>query len=168
MKSWFWVHFTLRSVFEFRNFTNRARKCTAAFNHRGIKVTTTHSYAIDYKYIWACVECAQEYKRHSKSIDLSKQCCGSCKGKLVQIKPAARATNGPTEYQAFVKKVFKQVKQDNVHMKHGEIMETIGRMYRESKAKSSDSTPGVETEQKSRTKVESLIQEMGILVIEDD
>jgi hypothetical protein len=150
--------------------TNRAKKCTTAFKHRGIKVTTTHSYAIDYKYIWACIKCAQEYKRHSKSIDLSKHCCGSCKGKLVQIKPVARAANGPTEYQSFVKKVFKQVKQDHPHMKHGEVMEMIGKMYRESKAKGSNAPPKVEVEveQKSGTKVDSLVKEMEILVIEDD
>lgn len=55
-----------------------------------IKVTTKHSYEIEYKYVWECVGCAQTFGRHSKSIDPGRQRCGGCKGRLEQIKPKPR------------------------------------------------------------------------------
>ncbi|KAE8166140.1 SprT-like family-domain-containing protein [Aspergillus tamarii] len=54
------------------------------------EVTTKHSYKIDYKYVWSCVDCGQTYGRHSKSIDTTKSRCGKCKGLLQQIKPKPR------------------------------------------------------------------------------
>ncbi|KAL5336084.1 SprT-like family-domain-containing protein [Aspergillus crustosus] len=58
-----------------------------------IEVTTKHSYKIDYKYVWTCVDCCQNYGRHSKSIDPSKHRCGKCRGLLQQIKPKPRSTS---------------------------------------------------------------------------
>ncbi len=58
-----------------------------------IEVTTRHSYKIDYKYVWTCVDCCQNYGRHSKSIDPSKHRCGKCKGLLQQIKPKPRSVS---------------------------------------------------------------------------
>ncbi|KAI9038181.1 SprT family zinc-dependent metalloprotease [Aspergillus affinis] len=55
-----------------------------------VEVTTKHSYKIDYKYVWCCVDCGQSYGRHSKSIDPTKSTCGKCKGLLQQIKPKPR------------------------------------------------------------------------------
>ncbi|PLB50229.1 hypothetical protein P170DRAFT_463487 [Aspergillus steynii IBT 23096] len=55
-----------------------------------IEVTTKHSYKIDWKYVWCCVDCGQSYGRHSKSIDPAKSTCGKCKGLLQQIKPKPR------------------------------------------------------------------------------
>jgi len=55
-----------------------------------VEVTTKHDYKIDYKYVWVCVDCAQNYGRHSKSIDPTKSRCGQCKGILQQIKPKPR------------------------------------------------------------------------------
>ncbi|KAE8379625.1 SprT-like family-domain-containing protein [Aspergillus bertholletiae] len=54
------------------------------------EVTTKHSYKIDYKYVWSCVDCGQTYGRHSRSIDTTKSRCGKCKGLLQQIKPKPR------------------------------------------------------------------------------
>ncbi|KAL8684412.1 MAG: hypothetical protein Q9224_006368, partial [Gallowayella concinna] len=73
-----------------KEFKAWARKCSAAFAHRGVNVTTTHVYEISYKYIWACGKCATEYKRHSKSIDPARHSCGKCHEKLVQIQPVPR------------------------------------------------------------------------------
>jgi predicted SprT family Zn-dependent metalloprotease len=73
------------------------------------KVTTKHSYEIEWKYLWCCVGreqsdamkflnveggkgCGAEYGRHSKSIDTERMRCGRCKGKLVQVRPTPRAT----------------------------------------------------------------------------
>ncbi|KAJ5232074.1 hypothetical protein N7468_005030 [Penicillium chermesinum] len=55
-----------------------------------IHVTTKHSYKIDYKYVWACVNCGCQFGRHSKSLDTTRFSCGTCKGKLEQIKPKPR------------------------------------------------------------------------------
>ncbi|KAJ5168028.1 uncharacterized protein N7482_003622 [Penicillium canariense] len=67
-----------------------------------INVTTKHSYEIDYKYVWSCVSCGQDYGRHSKSINTERVRCGACRGVLQQIKPKPRnvspkknATPGP-------------------------------------------------------------------------
>ncbi|KAF7630560.1 putative SprT family metallopeptidase [Aspergillus flavus] len=57
------------------------------------EVTTKHSYKIDYKYVWSCVDCGQTYGRHSKSIDTTKSRCGKCKGLLQQIKPKPRSVS---------------------------------------------------------------------------
>lgn len=46
------------------------------------EVTTTHSYSIRYKYTYECMSCKTAYGRHSKSIDVDAQRCGSCEGIL--------------------------------------------------------------------------------------
>ncbi|PGH15131.1 hypothetical protein AJ79_02657 [Helicocarpus griseus UAMH5409] len=56
-----------------------------------VHITTKHSYTIHYKYLWACVQCGNEYGRHSRSIDVKKSRCGRCKvGALVQVRPKPR------------------------------------------------------------------------------
>jgi predicted SprT family Zn-dependent metalloprotease len=67
-----------------KEFKEWAAKCMSAFEHRGVQVRTKHSYSIGYKYVWECVNCGQEFKRHSKSIDPQKHYCGSCKSNLVR------------------------------------------------------------------------------------
>lgn len=107
-----------------------ARKCTKAFRHRGINVTTKHTYEINHKYIWTCLEpsCGQEYKRHSKSIDPTKHGCGACKGRLAQIQPVPRAE---TDYQRFVKANWDRVKEGlgkNAGM--GETMAVLAKEFK--------------------------------------
>ncbi|KAL3811653.1 hypothetical protein ACHAXA_004385, partial [Cyclostephanos tholiformis] len=63
---------------------------------RDVKVTTTHDYQIAYKYAWACTasNCKAVIKRHSRSVDPDKHCCGRCQGKLIEIEvPRSRADN---------------------------------------------------------------------------
>lgn len=117
---------------------SRARKCSNAFSHRAINVTTKHTYTIAYKYIWTCIssECGLEYKRHSKSIDPSKHSCGHCKGKLVQVQPAPRKGAGQgkrSEYQDFVKREHERVRLENPGAGFGEIMSILGREFKECK-----------------------------------
>lgn len=113
---------------------DRARKCSEAFRHRGIEVTTKHSYIIDYKYIWECTNCGVEFKRHSKSIDPARHTCGSCKSKLVQTKPIPR-TAAPSEYQLYFKAHFQQTKNAHPESSHKEVMGLIAKAYKERKAK---------------------------------
>ncbi|CAH0050107.1 unnamed protein product [Clonostachys solani] len=106
-----------------------AAKCSRVFSDRGIKVTTKHTYEIDFKYIWECSSCAATYKRHSKSINPSKHRCGTCKSELKQIKPVPRATSKPSEYQNFLKLNMKIVKEQNPNVPQKEIMKMVAEMW---------------------------------------
>jgi predicted SprT family Zn-dependent metalloprotease len=122
-----------------KEFKAWATKCSMHFGHRGIEVTTKHSYVIDYKYIWECMACGIEFKRHSKSIDPKRHTCGSCKSRLVQVKPLPRvAKDGGegkvNEYQVFVKENMRRIKEENPGSPQKEIMGLVGKKYQEFKA----------------------------------
>jgi predicted SprT family Zn-dependent metalloprotease len=55
-----------------------------------IVVTTTHNYEIDFKYKWVCVNypdrCNVMVQRHSRSVNVERQICGKCKGRLREVK----------------------------------------------------------------------------------
>ncbi|GMK55879.1 hypothetical protein CspeluHIS016_0209350 [Cutaneotrichosporon spelunceum] len=70
-----------------------------------ISVTTKHDYVINYKYEWQCtnVECRKIYKRHSKSIDTTRQVCGACRARLAPL----FANKELTPYQQYVKAYMK-------------------------------------------------------------
>lgn len=121
-----------------KGFKDWARKCTKAFSHRNVNVTTKHAYEIAYKYMWACTSptCGLEYKRHSKSIDPARHSCGSCKNRLIQVQPVPRkgqAEGKKSEYQDFVKEEQARVRLENPGARFGEIMAILGREFRESK-----------------------------------
>ncbi|KAI9868428.1 MAG: hypothetical protein M1813_005872 [Trichoglossum hirsutum] len=111
------------------SFKEWAKTCTRAFGHRGVEVTTKHSYTIDYKYIWECTGCGTQFKRHSKSVDPTRHTCGSCKSKLVQIQPPPRNA-ALSEYQLFVKENFKEVKRAHPLSPQKEIMSLLGAEYK--------------------------------------
>ncbi|KAF1837953.1 hypothetical protein BDW02DRAFT_490105 [Decorospora gaudefroyi] len=122
------------------------RKASDAFHDRGVHVTTKHSYQIEYKFVWECVGCGYEFKRHSRSVDPARHSCGKCKGKLVQTKPAPRAavvgTDGKrekSEYQIFVRDNYSRVKTElenrGQDVRMGKVMEAVAREYRERKGK---------------------------------
>jgi predicted SprT family Zn-dependent metalloprotease len=124
-------------------FKSWGARVSAAFADRGVEVTTKHSYAIEYKFVWECVECGYEFKRHSRSVDTERHSCGKCKGRLVQTKPAPRGNAGGgekkmSEYQSFVKENFKRVKSEmamqGLDTQMGKVMEVVARQYREKKA----------------------------------
>ena len=131
---------------------HRAAKTTRLFGHRNITVTTKHSYAISYKYIWACTSpfCGLEYKRHSKSIDPLKHSCGACKGKLVQIQPAPRkGKNAEGEvamsaYQSYVKSNSARIRQEYPGIGLGEVMKKLGEEFRGLKARKLKETEDLE------------------------
>lgn len=110
-----------------------AAKCTRTFADRGINVTTKHSYDIEYKYIWQCVECKSEYKRHSKSINPEKHRCGGCKSKLAQIRPVPRTKTKPTAYQLFIKEHMKLLKEENPGVAQKEIMKMAAEKWASTK-----------------------------------
>lgn len=145
-----YCHLATFMISEVRNnphgaeFKSWGAKVTKAFTAKGVEVTTKHSYKIDYKFTWECVSCGYEFKRHSKSIDPVRHSCGRCKGTLVQTKPTPRAgaigSDGKkqtSEYQAFVKENFAQVKKEmerrGEDTQMGKVIETVARQYRETK-----------------------------------
>lgn len=137
-----------------KSFKEWGAKATKAFSKRGVEVTTKHSYAIEYKYIWVCGGwdgCGMEFKRHSKSIDVSRHRCGVCKGDLVQVKPvprgAGKANATPLEpgkkgekpavtgYAAYVKLHFANVKKAlPACSTHKDVMQALSRKYQAEKA----------------------------------
>jgi predicted SprT family Zn-dependent metalloprotease len=70
-----------------------------------ISVTTKHDYVINYKYEWQCtnVGCRKIYRRHSKSIDTTRQVCGACRARLAPL----FATKELSPYQQYVKAYMK-------------------------------------------------------------
>lgn len=128
-------------------FKRWAARVTAAFGaSHGVEVTTKHDYDISYKYAWQCVDekCGLIYERHSKSIDVTRQGCGKCKNRLVQLRPAPREAGGQSEYQRFVKGNYERVKREIAAspakrgVKGGvgmpEVMAALGKEFRGLKA----------------------------------
>jgi predicted SprT family Zn-dependent metalloprotease len=153
-------HLTTFMISEVRNnphgaeFKSWGRKATVAFANKGVEVTTKHSYQIEYKYIWECISCGYEFKRHSKSVDPARHSCGKCKGKLAQTKPTPRGVGAGTavgkdgkreksEYQVFVKANFARVKKEleaeGKDAQMGKVMEAVAKQYRERKGTGSSS-----------------------------
>lgn len=106
-----------------------AAQCSRAFGSRGIEVTTKHTYDIDYKYVWECVSCGSEFKRHSKSIDPLRHRCGTCKNTLKQVRPVPRGSAKPSDYQVFMKEQMKIVKSENPDTPQKDIMRIIAEKW---------------------------------------
>jgi predicted SprT family Zn-dependent metalloprotease len=121
-----------------------------------IVVTTRHEYEISYKFAWACTtpKCGAVIKRHSRSVDVVKQCCGRCKGKLIEIEVPGENGSSVTErtprkkaplseYNRFVKQHSKQVKDELVkeRVRQGlplkvsqpDVLKELGRRWKEHK-----------------------------------
>lgn len=147
-------------------------KCTQAFKDRGVEVTTKHSYQIEYKYIWQCSneDCAVEFKRHSKSIDPKRHTCGTCRSKLVQIKPAPRKDAGnATGYAAYVKANFAEVKRGMPGASQKEVMEAVGRKYRAEKNAKDNAVNIVGSASKEASvDVNELTRGLEVITIDDD
>lgn len=151
-----------------KEFKSWALKCSQQFGNRGIHVTTKHSYDIDYKYIWECVNCGTEFKRHSKSIDPLKHQCGSCKSKLVQTKPVPRANVRTNDYQLFIKENMKKVKEQNPGIPQKQVMTLVGKMYQEHKAsklgtEAEKVVPGSRDESPNDSQVDLVMRKLNFL-----
>ncbi|KAG6105005.1 hypothetical protein E4U13_008104 [Claviceps humidiphila] len=128
-----------------KEFKTWASKCSVAFGERGIHVTTKHSYEINFKYVWQCDSCHLEYKRHSKSIDIQRQRCGSCKGQLEQIRPTRRgkrnSNDGPgqSSYQLFVKEQMQLLKKANSNVLQQDLLQIVAKAWAAKKESENDS-----------------------------
>jgi predicted SprT family Zn-dependent metalloprotease len=113
-----------------------------------VKVTTTHSYEIDFKYIWRCSTqgCSSKVQRHSKSFDTTKYRCSKCKGTFVPAhNTAGRKQAQPSAYNLFVKEQSKLVRQQlldaqkargiaDPKVSQADVMKTCAQRWKEQKA----------------------------------
>jgi predicted SprT family Zn-dependent metalloprotease len=111
----------------------------------GVQVTTTHEYAIEFKFAWACVECHTVYRRHSRSLCTETKCCGKCRGRLQEIVPGSgsarmpRIKAPPSEYNLFVKEQSKRVRKrlerrTGGTVAQGDVLKECARLWRVQKA----------------------------------
>lgn len=104
---------------------------------RRLRVETCHSYDIDFKFRWQCQtdHCGAIIGRHSKSINVERQRCGRCHGKL-RLLPRLRQDGTPCKprqgnaFSGYVKRHFSRVKSDHPLLEHGEIMKRLGSMFK--------------------------------------
>ena len=155
-----------------RQFKEWGRKCTAAFGDRGVKVTTKHTFEIEYRYVWQCSneDCGVEFKRHSKSIDPKRHTCGTCRSKIVQIKPVPRKDNGNgTSYAAYVKTNFAEVKKCTPGASQKEIMEAVARKYRAEKEAKSNASPDEVVNElvESKANVDNVVRNLEFITLDD-
>ena len=142
------------------------------FGDRGVVVTTKHGFEIEYRFVWECVDCGLEFKRHSKSVDTERCRCGACKGRLVQTKPVPRAApvNG---FHGFVKENFARVRKENPGAAHGVVMQILGRLYKEhkgdsqQKSKQSPSEKDEGFEKQEHKGLEALAKELEVITLDD-
>ncbi|KAJ3215122.1 hypothetical protein HK099_006509 [Clydaea vesicula] len=111
--------------------------------HPNLKVTTCHSYKIEYKYQYECQTCFKIFGRHSKSIDVEKFGCGEykCGGRLI-LQEKLKLDGTPVKkslFTVFMKENFKSVKKANPNVSHGEIMRQLSKQYKDASNKSLDS-----------------------------
>ncbi|ORY21367.1 SprT-like family-domain-containing protein [Naematelia encephala] len=96
---------------------------------KDIQVTTKHSYQIEYKYQWQCVntKCGHIYKRHSKSIDIQKSHCRICHSTLEPL----FVTKSATPFQEYLKNNLVYAKAAMKGVKHGEVMRALSKRWTE-------------------------------------
>ena len=132
---------------------------------RDVEVTTTHDYEISYKFAWACTgaNCNVVIRRHSRSVDPTTQCCGRCKGKLIEIEvPGSNgdtAKNGKhtpkkarktSAYSLFVKSESANVRKRLAKersctpksVSQADVMKEVGRLWRIKKEKNENKDDG--------------------------
>ena len=158
-------------------------------------MTTKHSYEISYKYAWVCVGdagfggCGMVYERHSRSVDPKRHTCGACKGRLVQIRPAARKAagvkgaggengeaglgdggmGGQSAYQKFVKEQFKVVREElGMKSPMKDVMKEVGARYRSLKGQQQESKAADEPSSPSKRLTKEKVVEVVVIDDTDD
>jgi predicted SprT family Zn-dependent metalloprotease len=103
-----------------------------------MEVTTCHSYEIYYKFRYVCSSCANTFGRQTKSVDLTRQCCARCKGKLQLLGAFNRdgaqiKERGLTPFAQFVKANFGPLKKARPGESHKELMAELGQRWKDGK-----------------------------------
>ena len=110
-----------------------------------------HSYQINTKYTYRCVQCGYSIGRHSKSLDTERKVCGHCHGRFQLVtntgagagasqssQPGSSQTPGgkvraPTPFANFVKENYRHHRTTGVS--HGEVMKILSAKFSETKLK---------------------------------
>lgn len=103
-----------------------------------MEVSTCHSYEIYYKFRYSCSSCANTFGRQTKSVDLARQCCARCKGKLALLGAFNRdgtqmKEREPTPFAHFVKANFGPLKKARPGDSHKELMAELGQWWKDGK-----------------------------------
>ncbi|XP_023952049.2 germ cell nuclear acidic protein [Bicyclus anynana] len=100
------------------------------------EISRCHDMEIHYKYCYKCTKCGYSIKRHSKSIDITKRCCGYCRGTfeitvnkknkdgVITSTPARKA--GPNDFALYVKENYGSLKTGKTH---AEVMKMLGEQF---------------------------------------
>ena len=108
-----------------------------------------HSYQIETKYTYKCVQCGYAIGRHSKSLDTERKVCGHCHGRFELVVNTGSARKGaaaqaagvtpsgsgsvgkqpkpPTGFAKFVQDNYKVYKQPGTS--HAEVMRTLSEKF---------------------------------------
>ena len=120
-------------------FKSWARRVQIAYPD--VRVTTCHSYAIQYKYRWTCTnpDCSWEVKRHSKSVDVNRHVCGRCRSRitLAAVKGAGPGSvpRKVSAYQIFQKEQFARLKAEGSTLSFQEKSKLISARWKVHKAR---------------------------------
>ncbi|EKX42870.1 hypothetical protein GUITHDRAFT_59509, partial [Guillardia theta CCMP2712] len=95
-----------------------------------LKVDTCHSYDINYKFRYRCVECGCEYGRQTNSIDINEKACGECSGRLEALQTPRPATG----FAAFIQRHFMKARtaltmEEASEPAHGTVMALLSKMW---------------------------------------
>ncbi|KAJ7412580.1 UDP-N-acetylglucosamine--peptide N-acetylglucosaminyltransferase subunit isoform A [Willisornis vidua] len=92
-------------------------------------VTRCHSYEINYKFIYECVQCKAKIGRHSKSLDTERFVCAFCAGQLCLSQPRGRAGTPArtqlTPFAKYVKENYGLTKREQHGLSHAEVMRKL-------------------------------------------
>ncbi|KAK9837501.1 hypothetical protein WJX81_007148 [Elliptochloris bilobata] len=110
--------------------------------HPELPVTTCHAYQIHAPFRWRCKSacCGREYQRHSNSIDVARQACGECRGRLVflgRFNPdnTPMKTRAPSGFSLFVRDNFAAAKAAaGPGEPHAAVMRALSERWRSRKA----------------------------------
>ncbi|XP_073958744.1 uncharacterized protein [Choristoneura fumiferana] len=100
------------------------------------EISRCHNLEIHFKYTYKCTKCGYSIQRHSKSIDVTKKCCGYCRGTFevivnkknkdgVVVSTPARK-GGPNEFALFVKENYSSAKDGKTH---AQVMKLLGEQF---------------------------------------
>ncbi|KAG6460498.1 hypothetical protein O3G_MSEX012023 [Manduca sexta] len=100
------------------------------------EISRCHDMAIHFKYSYKCTKCGYSVQRHSKSLDITKKCCGYCRGTFeiivnkknkdgVVVSTPARKGNA-NDFARFVKENYALKKEGK---SHAEVMKLLGEEF---------------------------------------
>eukprot|EP01025_Chloroclados_australasicus_P066328 TRINITY_DN9112_c0_g1_i3.p1 TRINITY_DN9112_c0_g1~~TRINITY_DN9112_c0_g1_i3.p1 ORF type:complete len:225 (+),score=13.56 TRINITY_DN9112_c0_g1_i3:81-677(+) len=104
----------------------------------GITVKTCHNYDIHIPYVWTCTQCGTEFRRHSKSIDITKSRC-QCYGRLqfvgkFNVDGTPAKTSKASAFSMFVSSNYSKVKERlEPKTPHSAVMKKLSEMWNQEK-----------------------------------